>query len=197
MWKWLILFLSYFNVSYKKYDDEFRCEVAKHAVSHGALSKAKKCGVSESKVRGFLKSLKWQQADNPDVDFIALSQKKRSQLKFLPEEIDEKVINIIKSMRELGTLINYNIVITITKGIVTANDRTLLKENGGTIELRNKWFKSITKRIGFVKHKATTAKPISTPSLISKIRHIFFFLFYILQYQWNRQSSWNPTWNGN
>ena len=82
-------------------------------------------------------------------------------------------------MRELGALINYNIMITITKGIVTANDRTLLKENGGTIELRNKWFKSMTKRIGFVKHKATTAKPISTPSLISKIRHIFFyFLFY-------------------
>ena len=40
-------------------------------------------------------------------------------------------------MRESGAVINYN-MITNTKRIVTANDRTLIKENGGTIELGNK-----------------------------------------------------------
>ena len=39
------------------------------------------------------------------------------------EEIDEKVINMIKSMRESGAVINYNNMIAIAKGIVTANDR--------------------------------------------------------------------------
>ena len=79
--------MSYFSASYKKYDDEFRCEVAKHAVSHGARPTAKKYSVSESTVHRFIKSLK-QQADIPDVDFMALPQKKRGRLKLLPEEIE-------------------------------------------------------------------------------------------------------------
>ena len=33
------------------------------------------------------------------------------------------------------------------------------KENRETIELGNEWCESITKRIGFVKRKAKTAKP--------------------------------------
>ena len=64
-------------------------------------------------------------------------------------------------------------MIAIVKGIVIANDRTILKENGGTIELENKWCKSIIKQIGFVKHKCTTAKPVIAPGLISEIEHIF------------------------
>ena len=90
-------------------------------------------------------------------------------MKLLLEEIDEKVINMIKIMRELREVIKHNIMITIAiaKGIVTANDVTLLKENGGTIELGNKWCESITKRIGFIKRKATTANPIIAPGLIS------------------------------
>ena len=40
---------------------------------------------------------------------------------------------MIKSMQEPGAAINYNIMIAIAKGIVTANDRKILKENRGTI----------------------------------------------------------------
>ena len=82
---------------------------------------------------------------------------------------------MIKSMRESGAVIIYNIIIAIIKGIVTANDRTILKENGGTIELENKWCKSIIKRIGFVTCKGTTAKPIIAPGLISEIEHVFYY----------------------
>ena len=64
-------------------------------------------------------------------------------------------------------------MIIIARGIVTANDRTLLKENGGTIELGNQWCKSITKQIDFAKRKATTTKPIIAPGLISEIGHTF------------------------
>ena len=40
---------------------------------------------------------------------------------------------IIAKFNICGTKsINYNIMIAIAKGIVTANDRTILKENGGT-----------------------------------------------------------------
>ena len=47
-----------------------------------------------------VKSLKQQEADNRNADLITLPQKKRGPLKVLPEEIDEKVINMIKSMRK-------------------------------------------------------------------------------------------------
>ena len=65
-------------------------------------------------------------------------------------------------------------MIAIPKGIVTANGSTLLKENGGIVELGNKCCESITKRIGFAKRKARTAKPIIAPGLISEIRHTFY-----------------------
>ena len=64
-------------------------------------------------------------------------------------------------------------MIIIARGIVTVNDRTLLKENEGTIELGNQWCKSIAKQIDFAKHKATTTKPIIAPGLISEIGHTF------------------------
>ena len=51
----------------------------------------------------------------------------------------------------------------------TVNDRALLKQIGGTIELGNKWWE--TKQMGIVKYKAKTAKPIITPGLISEIGH--------------------------
>ena len=81
---------------------------------------------------------------------------------------------MIESMREPGAVINYNIMMAIAEEIVTANDRTLLKENGGIIELWNKLRESVTKRIGFIKSKATTAKPIIAPGLISEIEHRFY-----------------------
>ena len=93
-----------------------------------------KYNASESTVRKFVKLWKRQQADTPDVDFIALYQKQSGRSKLLPEETDEIVINMIKSMGELGPISNYSIIISIAEGIVTVDDRTHLKENGGTIE---------------------------------------------------------------
>ena len=39
------------------------------------------------------------------------------------------------SMRLAGAVVNYNIVIAIAKGIITANDRTILTEYIGTVQL--------------------------------------------------------------
>ena len=55
-------------------------------------------------------------------------------------------------------VVNYNIAIAIGKGIVLANDRTLLKENGGSLNSDFSWCQSISQRIGFTKGRATTAK---------------------------------------
>ena len=64
-----------------------------------------------------------------------LSKQARGAKHLLPEEINEKAVAIIKNMLSAGTVVNYDITISIAKGIVCANDRTLIKEIGGYIYL--------------------------------------------------------------
>ena len=62
----------------------------------------------------------------------------------LPEDIDAKVIAMIKNRRSAGSGVSYDITISIARGIICANDRTLLKENGGVIDLTTTWAHSTT-----------------------------------------------------
>ena len=41
---------------------------------------------------------------------------------------------MVKKMQDSGVVINYSFIIAVVTGIM-ANDRTLLKERGGTMEL--------------------------------------------------------------
>ena len=79
----------------------------------------------------------------------------------------------VKKMWEPGAVINYSIIITIVTGIIMAKDRTLFKENGGTIELGKNWCELISKWLDYIKRKATTTKPIIAPGLILEISLTF------------------------
>ena len=69
----------------------------------------------------------------------------------LPEEINKKVINM------------------------TANDRTLLAEYGGTIKLGWKWCTSVFKRMKWTNRRGgTTAKPAIAQGLIKEVGLTFF-----------------------
>ena len=81
---------------------------------------------------------------------------------------------MIKAMRESGAVINYSIMTAVATGLIMANDRTLLKEYGGTIQLGFKWCESISRRLKFVKRKATTAKPLIALGLIKEIGLTFY-----------------------
>ena len=120
---------------YNKHIPEFRCTVVKDAISHGPQPTVKKYGSSESTVQGFLKSFKETQSENSYTQLETVPRKERGRPTLLPEEINHKMITMIKKMRESGSVINYNIIRTIATGIIVANDRTLFKENGGSIEL--------------------------------------------------------------
>ena len=89
----------------------------------------------------------------------SLPKRPRGAKTMLPEELDEKVIAMIKNMRSAGSVISYDITIAIARGIVLANDRTLLKENGGYIDLTAIWAHSI--------HQALYGENIQQP------RHLF------------------------
>ena len=80
-----------------------------------------------------------------------LSRKDRGVKTLLPSELEDKVLQMIKNMRQARCVVNCNIAIAIGKGIFLENDRTLLKENGGSLNLNFSWCQSIFRRIVFTK----------------------------------------------
>ena len=162
------------TTSYKKHSPEFRCTVAKYAIAHGGRPMATKYKLPESTVRGFVKSFKKTQKGNPNTDLEVVPERKRGRPTLLPKQIYQKVMIVIKKMRESGAVINYSIITAVATGIIIANDRTLLKENSGTIKLGIKWCESILKRLRYVKRKATTAKSLIAPGLIKEIGLTFY-----------------------
>ena len=160
---------------YTVYDENKRCEVAKYAMSCSNKSAARKYGIPITTVRGFVTAYKELAADKNPRDIISkLPQKKRGRSTLLPEEIDAKVIEMATSMRISGAVVNYNVLIAIARGLIIANDRTLLVENGGTIQLGWKWCTSVFKRMKWSKRKSTTAKPLLSPGLIKEVGLTFF-----------------------
>ena len=90
-------------------------------------------------VRTFIKSFKDAQFKNPNTDLEIVPKRKRGRLTLLTKETDHKVMVMVKKMQESGAVIDYSIIIAVPAGLIMTNDRTLLKDNGGTIKLRKKW----------------------------------------------------------
>ena len=158
---------------YVKYDERLRCEVAKFALNGNNKAAARKYGIPVTTVRSFVKSYKETVLEN-DANVSVLPQKKRGRKTLLPEEIDEKVIEMAQSMRLAGAVVNYNILIAIAKALVIANDRTMLAEFGGSIQLGWKWCTSVFKRMKWVNRKCTTSKPLIAPGLIKEVGFTFY-----------------------
>lgn len=53
----------------------------------------------------------------------------------LGAELDTKVQKYVSVLRNNGAVINTQIAIAAAKGIVTGTDRTMLVENGGSIDI--------------------------------------------------------------
>ena len=73
---------------------------------------------------------------------------------------------MIKTMREAGCVVIYNISNAISKGIALANDQTLLKQNGGSLNLDFLWFQSMF---------WTKAKQPVSPSFLKDIGFSFYW----------------------
>lgn len=125
-------------------------------------------------VRTFIKSFKDAQFKNPNTDLEIVPKRKRGRLTLLTKETDHKVMVMVKKMQESGAVIDYSIIIAVPAGLIMTNDRTLLKDNGGTIKLRKKWCKLISKLLCYVKRKVTKAKPVIAPGIILEIGLTFY-----------------------
>ena len=60
---------------------------------------------------------------------------KRGRPSLLPEEIMNKTIQLVKALRLKGAPISIPVITSIAKGIIEANDQTILVENGGYLTL--------------------------------------------------------------
>ena len=60
--------------------------------------------------------------------------------------------------RAAGTAISRRIVMVIGNGVVRSNSPTLLKENGGSLELTEDWARGVIKSMNWFKRKGTTQK---------------------------------------
>ena len=90
-----------------------------------------------------------------DLESITIPAKKRGRPLLLPEEIDELTKKFIQSLRVYGSPVSSSIVLAAAKGIVTHKAFHLLKEHGGSIELKKSWAFSFLSRHGYVKRKST------------------------------------------
>ena len=57
----------------------------------------------------------------------------------------KKAIQITKALRIKGAPISYNVINAIAKGIVVANDRTMLVEHGGHLKFTDNWTQNVLK----------------------------------------------------
>ena len=90
---------------------------------------------------GIIKNYKVAKVENEELR--ELPWKDHGAKIFLPSKLDEKVLQMIKNMRQARCIVNYNIVNAIGKGIVLAKDWTLLKVNDGSLDLGFSWCQSI------------------------------------------------------
>ena len=118
-----------------KWTDEQRGEIFRMSSCCGVSAAIKKLKVkypnlSKQTVSDFKKAYdKAKLSTNTLVD--ALPDKKRGRPALMPEDLMAKTIEIIESMRIKGAPISANVINSIGKGVVMANDRCILVENGG------------------------------------------------------------------
>ena len=118
--------------------------------------------LNESTVRGMKKkyneslNLKNRKLDFED-DITELHPKKRGRPLLVGAKLDTKVQKCVTVLRDNGAVIKSQIVIAAAKGIIIGNDKILLAENDGSIDISKTWGKSHLKIMNYVKRRSSTA----------------------------------------
>jgi hypothetical protein len=87
--------------------------------------------------------------------------KKRGRSVLLGKILDSKVQANLSKLRDNGASVSAGIVVAAARGIVMTYDRSILEDfggHGGHVSLSKHWAYSISRRMNFVKRRATTAK---------------------------------------
>ena len=126
-------------------------EIGRYASTHGVTAairhyQGKYLQLKKQTVFEFKASYQKQEKD-PEKEVHKLATNKRGRPKLLPEKVMEKAITLIIALRLKGAPVNVNVINVITKGIVMANDHTILIEHGGYLSLSKRWERIILNEV--------------------------------------------------
>ena len=119
-----------------------------------------------------------KQKESSGKEVTILKAKKRGRPKHFSEEIMKKAIQTIKALRLKGSPISYNVINAIAKGIVIANDKTMLVEHGQHLKFKDNWRRNVLNEVQqskkkMVKRMATTSKIPIVPGLLKEEQFTF------------------------
>ena len=164
------------------YGHQLRAEIGKHAADHGNASTVRILGlkypglkrqtVSDFKL-AYLKLKKSNEAANSDVKKIV--KKKAGRPTLLPKSLMKKVIEIVANLRLRGAPVSSAVIRAVARGVIIANDRSLLLENGGYTDLSTDWSRQVLYRFETLGRKMTsrmanTAKIPIAPALFNETK---------------------------
>ena len=117
-----------------------------------------------------------------------IAKKPRGRPTLLPEELMAKTIDVVSSLRLRGAPVSSAVIRAVAKGIITANDRSLLVENGGTVSLNKGWAHQVLHRMKalgekLVRRMGTTAKISIAPGIFKEVKLDFQRKYQMLQIQ--------------
>ena len=175
------------GTKYNYYTPEQRASIGRYAAVHGPIraveyfSKTMKTVLPEMMVRRFKKEYLKEVSKKVSTSEVtssgmptvkALPTKDQGRPLLLGQEIDKIVQEYVNNLRIAGVPVTTAIVMGAAKGIVAAKNCSLLKENGGHLEITNTWAKSLLKRMNYVKRKCSNAGKISQ-SCFTELQDVF------------------------
>ena len=143
--------------NYQKLSPEEKARVGKYACEHGmaaALRHFKEMGLKETSVRdwrnAYQKIVNEKSKDAKVGEAIVIKTlpgKKRGRPPILGCSLDEKLQEMIHSLRERQTAISSTVVAGLGWGLLLKYNKTLLSEYGGPLELNKSWAHSVLRRM--------------------------------------------------
>ena len=150
---------------YQKYTPQEKAEISSYAAMHGTTAAIRH-------YKGRFPQLKWTTVNDwrkamavatkkairsgEPVKIDRLEEKKRGRPSMLSDEVTADIKRYITSLRDAGRVVNTRIVIAAATGILQRKDPSVLRCNGGHIDLQKSWAKYLLKKMDFVKRRATT-----------------------------------------
>jgi hypothetical protein len=157
--------------NYFHYSPSDKVRIGRDALNNGIAKAVRKYTadlghpVNESTVRTFKKYYQQCLKDGNVAPEQALGEQlsnapappKRGR-KTLLGDMEDDLIDCLKSLRTTGGIVNSSIVVAMATGIVECKCPERLAKNGGDLNLKKDWANKLITRLGWSKRRATTSK---------------------------------------
>ena len=164
---------------YRRWTGEEKAEIGSFATVHGVAEtlrklKGKYPHLTKQSISDFKKAAQSAQKRTGQLP-STISSRKRGRPALMPEDLMKKTITLVEALRLKGAPVTASVINSIAKGVVIANDRSILIEYGGYLSLNSDWGKNVLYRMEkegkkMTRRCATTSKLPVAPGIISEVK---------------------------